>query len=312
MPRINARARMSVAARNLGPILPATADAVTDRRRLILSAWLIALAALAAYGFWAAWPFLRMEFRRLEPWQLVAVCCGDLIAALWFVRFAATHLVLGRPLVDEPAGAHARRAVTLFLVSMVGGLALDVGVTVYLRHVEHLRYAASPIVIADVSHLRTSHASLGRNYLLDCTWRHPDTGQIHQVTLRVHAAVAGRAEALARIYEFPPGMPDDVVRALTDERAPARVPIRYDPRWPARSWLEGVPEDSNGLFYASLVVHILQAVAALLIALAAWNEAVGRGGSGRLPWWLELSQAVPTAAQVCAVAFLGTFYRVLG
>jgi hypothetical protein len=56
----------------------------------------------------------------------------------------------------------------------------------------------------------------------------------------------------------------------------------------------------------------VQAVAAALIALAAWGQAFGREGSGQVPWWLELSQAVPTAAQVLAIAFMGAVFRVFG
>jgi hypothetical protein len=278
------------------------------RRNAWVRLWTLLVLAVGAFGIWASWQYLTAELRRLEPWKLAAVFCGDAVALLWFVRFAFAHLLLNRPLLDEPAGARARTRVVLFVASMIAALALDVGMTIYLHVVEQQRYELALPATADVHGMSTHHGSKGRNYTFDCTWRHPETGSTHPATLRIHAS---RDRMNAR-WDFPPMVASAMVDQLLKDQAPANLPIRYDPAWPGRAWIEGVSDDENGLFYTSLFVHFGQAFAVALITIIAWGRAFGAGGMHVWPWWLELGKIIPTAAQLLVIAFVGTLMLAFG
>ena len=93
---------------------------------------------------------------------------------------------------------------------------------------------------------------------------------------------------------------------------PRQLPIRFYPLWPRRAWIDGVPDDENGLFYASLFVHFGQGFAVLLITLIAWDRAFGTKGNRVLPWWLELGKIIPTGAQLLAIAFMAAVGSAFG
>jgi hypothetical protein len=275
-------------------------DAHVTRRNLYVQLATVFILALGVFAWWATWSYVRVELRRLEPWQIAAELCGDGIAAIWFVRFAAVHLIAGKPLVDEPAGPRVRATVLLFVISMIAGLLFDIGVTVYFHFDEQRRYEAGQRAVATVQAMHTRHAEKGRNYTFDCTWKHPQTGQVFETTLRIHATPDKQGGWL-----YPTDL-DSVLRgALRRNEQPATLPIRYDPDWPGRTWIEGSPDDENGLFYVSLFVHFGQAISVLLIVLLAWSQTM-RPGQRILPWWLELARVIPTAAQIIVVAFVGT------
>jgi len=96
-----------------------------------------------------------------------------------------------------------------------------------------------------------------------------DAANPHRATLRVHASGSSGTDA----WDFPPMLSSELVARLLRDQSPAKIPIRYDPTWPGRTWVEGVPDDENGLFYTSLFVHFGQGVSVLLITLIAWDRA---------------------------------------
>ncbi|MEO6436709.1 MAG: hypothetical protein ABIP55_13245 [Tepidisphaeraceae bacterium] len=275
-----------------------------QRRRGAVRGWTFALLALAVFAAWAIGPYLSGELRRLEPWKIAVLYSGNLIAAAWFIRFTVQHFVLDAPLEDQPAGPGARLVLKVFFVSMIAGLALDAAFTVYLRYQEGVRYGVATPTTAVVRQMSTNHASQGKNWTLHCEWRDAQVQDIHRASLRVHAGVSGGVASL------PPALPGDIARLLERDEMPAMAPIRYDPTWPARAWLEGVPDDDNGLFFVSLFVLMIQGVVILLAAIAAWANAFGPAAV--LPWWLELGKMIPAGAEVVVMAFVGALFRAFG
>jgi hypothetical protein len=153
--------------------------------------------------------------------------------------------------------------------------------------------------------------------MLDCTWRDARTGRTYRGILRVHAGPppdepVSRSTGRPSLEGFPEEMPTETASLLALNQAPASVPIRYDPQWPQRSWLEGVAEDDNGLFFVSLFIVIAQLVVTAVAALVSWGSAFGPTGSGTLPWWLELGKVFPTGVEMLVLALVGTMFRIVG
>lgn len=276
-----------------------------DRLR-VARLWTAFFIALAVFDAWAICPYLSNELARLEPWKAAALFLGDAVAALWFLRFALTHLILRKPLEDQPASERSRWIVGIFIGSMTAGLLLDFAFTLYLDRDEKRAYAAGTSTTAIVHNMFTYHASEGRNWRLDCEWRDAATGQTHRGWLRLHAGPA------KRIGVDPPGPPYATAHALGLDQTPKSVPIRYDTHWPNRGWLEGVPDDDNGLFFVSLAVFLIQAVVIALAGLIAWGQVKGIRPKPALPWWIELGKVIPTAAEIIVFAFCGFLFRTIG
>jgi hypothetical protein len=302
--------------------------ATDRRRRRNLALIVLGVLALAVFDAWTVAAYVRNELARLEPWKAAMVCAGDGVAAAWFVRFAIAHFLLRKPLRDRPLGRRTRAAVAWFIASMAAGLAVDAAFTVYLRYDDLARYKIATPATAHVRNVDGSYASEGRNYELACEWRDAATGRTFAGTLRVHADGGRRASerdvetarlakhglATSRpITGFPPNLPWDTALALASDRPPATVQIRYDPQWPARAWLEGVPEDDNGLFFVSLAILFVQGWVTLIVAVAAWGRASAKRRRDRvLPWWLDLAKVIPTAAEVVMIAFVQLMLLAIG
>jgi hypothetical protein len=275
-----------------------------EKRRAAVMRWSLALFVVAAFGAWAIGPYMRAELRRLEPWKVAAIFSGDAIALLWFIRFSITHLVLGWPLEDRPAAVGARWALAAFLISMVGGLALDSAFTIYLNYQDAVRYEVATKTTAGVSGMTMNHGPKGRNWTLLCEWRDEATQRTFHAPLRIHASVSHNVPTM------PPELSGEIAEVLKRNEIPPTAQVRYDPQWPARAWIEGVPNDENGLFFVSLFVLFVQLVAVVLAAVGAWASVFG--GAGVVPWWLDLSKAMTTAAEVAVLAFVGAVFRTFG
>src|SRR5689334_1899291 len=105
--------------------IPATDPRDIARRRAILGRSTLVVIALAVFAAWSTGPYVTVELRRLEPWKIAAVCCGDAIAALWFIYFAVSFFIFGAALEDRPAQRSDRRIIAFFIISMIGGVVLD-------------------------------------------------------------------------------------------------------------------------------------------------------------------------------------------
>src|SRR5262245_3875127 len=102
------------------PFRPIPSQAELDRQlRFVRLGCLVVAIALGA-GLWFGLPYLTIEHHRLEPWKAIGVWSGDLMALLWFARFAFMHAVLGRPLV--PTFTPDRRR-TFKLIMLAGAAA---------------------------------------------------------------------------------------------------------------------------------------------------------------------------------------------
>jgi len=93
----------------------------------------------------------------------------------------------------------------------------------------------------------------------------------------------------------------------TEGRGAVPLRIRYDPEWPARSWLADFgPDDGNRLHYFSLIVLAIQGMVLclFLIFLAGFTKE-----HGEVPWWFDLHKAYPFLIEVIFFAIVGPAHR---
>ena len=135
-------------------------------------------------------------------------------------------------------------------------------------------------------------------YEFDCNFT-DRTGASYRTHLRLQAWQ----------HVFPARLPAEVPKAL-GARAESRppIPIRYDPRFPTRAWVENSGwEDENGLYWFSLLTLFVQSMVMLLFFL------LFRGLSpiGQMPWWSEIYKALPLAVEAFWLLMMGVIDRVM-
>src|SRR5262249_47086522 len=135
------------------PFHPLRSQAELDRQlRLVRLGCLIVAAALGS-GLWLGLPYLTIEHHRLEPWKALGVWSGDLMALLWFARFAFVHAVLGRPLVSTFT-PDRRRTFKLIMLAGAAALLIDLSLTLYLMWDERAGYARAQPAMVQVTALQ--------------------------------------------------------------------------------------------------------------------------------------------------------------
>lgn len=97
-------------------------------------------------------------------------------------------------------------------------------------------------------------------------------------------------------------------QALKDRQAPAPIVIAYDPRWPARNWVEGIHDEQWRLYKFLGYVVILQSVFTFCFAVGLAAEIRNRQ---EIPWWHDLHMVLPLVVASVCFGFAGLMVGVL-
>ena len=273
--------------------LPHTLEARVWQTRLAC----VAVAAALAVGLWANWPYLVVEHRRLEAWKSAGLWAGDVMGLLWFIRFTFTYAALGEPLTPVPVSDGRRRLRALALAG-VAALLIDLAFSFYLMREEREGYAGGKVADAQVMALKVHQRLAATGYDLYCAFR--DQAEVaHKAHMRV----------LATHHILPTTLPAEAARVLEVRgEGPKVIRIRYDPRLPARAWIDGLGwEDVNGLYWFSVGTACLQAgaIAIFLLALK------GRTTGNTWPWWWDTYKILPLAAETFCMLAMGLIDRAM-
>ena len=257
----------------------------------------VAVAALLGIGLWANMPYLAAEHRRLELWKIAGFWIGDVMGLLWFLRFTFAHAVLGDPLAAV-SPSDGRRSLRLVTWAGVAALVIDLAFTFYLMRDERDGYARGQVAEAQVFAIQEHKRPAATGYDLDCTFR-DEAGAPHQAHLRV----------LAAHHVLPATLPAEPARVLSARgEGQNMIRIRYDPRLPARAWIDGLGwEDENGLYWFSVGTSLLQAAATAVFLLLLR----GHSASGVWPWWWDIYKVLPLAAETFCMLSMGLIDRLM-
>lgn len=271
------------------------AAAGPERQILYVRLACLAGAVILAVGLWANLPYLIVEHRRLELWKICGLWCGDFMALLWFLRFVFDHAVLGEPLVPRSPG-EGRKSLRVLACAGLAALLLDLAMTCFLMLDERQGYLDGCAATARVTAIQEHRRELATGYDLECEF--PDTAGVrHTAHLRVYADRHVIPAPVAALLQAPP-----------DSRPP--VHIRYDPRLPARAWVDGLGwNDENGLYWLSISISALQAGVTLVWFLLLCQAA--RVGRGEWPWWWDIYKALPLAAETFCMLVMGLIDRIM-
>ena len=224
---------------------------------------------------------------RLEPWKIAGYWVGDATALACFLWYVGSSLATGsRPI---PAGSEVRQR-RAAAVSLLIGLAVDVGVTWHISRAEDAGYDSGLVTTAEVVAVRRADAP----YILDC--RYVDAAsRAHQGNLRVYEN-RGRPPA-AGLGVWRP-------RDLRAKPVPLTIRVRYDPAWPRRFWADGAgTRNSNDLINLSHCAALFQGLMALLL-FATPKGALHIRAGGVVPWHRAYN-AVPLVIEACLLGFFG-------
>lgn len=276
-----------------------TADRWIACRKPIVQLASILLIALLIFDLWALYPFFNVEFSRLEPWKAVLCSVGDSISLLWLFKFVTQQVLLAQPLIDRRRGPGETRGIGWFYISLIVGLGADLAATLYFGHAERIEYEHAVQSSAKVVGITTRHSSDDFNWEFITQFSDASARQF-QTVVRLHLNVD---------EPFPSALSASAVAALKSGASPPAIPLRYHAAWPMRAWIDGVPEDENGLMWFSLCMIVFQAATTCLVALACRTSYRTADRNGVIPWWLNAHRVVPAALQIVVMAPLGFLVR---
>jgi hypothetical protein len=281
------------------PSLVTSKAARAARQCLPLLAFLT-LAGLAV-GIWAFFPYFEQEHNRLRPWQVILIWVGDAITLGWFLAFVIKHGVLDYPLRKRSVSSFLAEKEWVFaLLSLLGAMSVDFGLTLYLIHEEQIGYQNGEPVAGKILEIRKKTGTNSTWYELQYTYQDKH-GDWYEGCF-VHEQAHGTA--------FPPTVAPKLVGALNAASVPCVVNVTYDQGWPARSWLTDFGCDScTRLHWFSLFVLFIQGVTLLAFA-AAVGIHIHRWGE--VPWIFDLYKALPLLIEVVLMVEIGMSYRANG
>lgn len=264
--------------------------------------WKVQLAcvvgvAFAAAGIWANYPYLVIEHHRLELWKIAGLLIGDLMGLIWFAKFALTHAVSGNPLVPVPA-EKGKRNLRLIIFTGIIAILIDLGFALYLMHEEKTGYLRGKIAEGQVLAIQEHKRPVATGYGLDCRFK-DESGQQHETHLRI----------FAEQHLLPKGLPDSVTNILKSRDIHGNpIPVRYDPQFPVRAWIDGMGwEDENGFYWVSIGILLVQAGATTIFLLQLGK----RSANGIWPWWWDIYKALPLGAEALILLGMGLIDRLM-
>ncbi len=220
----------------------------------MLGAWWLATATAFLVALLLMSGYLAREHRRMTSVQTALTWASEAVSGFWFLRFGVRHILGGVPL----ARADARATFRPVLLSLLAGFALDAGLTAYKWREEAVAFERATPVEGQVVSARRSpfgpREGRTRYYHLTCTFADAD------------------GEAWTVEYLEPDWwLPGATVSAVETGRLPAPLPLRYDPDWPARTWMPHGSEDTGERVYILTSLPLLLQFLFLAIAAARRN-----------------------------------------
>ena len=198
--------------------------------------WFTCLAIFSA-GLFVNRSWLFAETARLETWKVPVVWLSELTALVLFVRFGFCWFF------QRVTSRSSKRITAAFVLGTILDLTLS-GMSVLDEDAAYARSVVAPANVTNASHWMQSNQDT--RYTFTYEFR-DDQGNLHK----------------GWCSDVRDGIPAEVKRAICNGKIPAPLQIKYDPRWPARSWLAGVQyTHDNRLFVFSLFTILLGCIAA--------------------------------------------------
>ena len=269
-------------------------------RVLIVVGTVICLVASALGIFWMhGW--LVQQFTRLEWWRLVAIFVSEIIALFWLGHFLVVYCFRGRSLETKVLHPNLRWvAWGAFVLSTLGGWALDMGISFHLMVSSRQRYKeARPVEVTVRSVTRRRKQAFAMRTYYDLNGRFvADSGTY---PFRVELYDDPRPEHRPKL----PGEAEMLERVKTSA-VPFSLPIRYTPDNPREYWLEvgywGEPDAELAQF--SIVFGFVQFFALIGIVIFSMKNWVGER-KAYLPWWTRVTGFVPMLLEGLALFAMG-------
>jgi hypothetical protein len=255
-------------------------------RAKLLAFWLL-VAAAAGVALWCHWPFLAREHARLEPWKSVLVWSSDAVAALAFVWFGLTYLLLGRPLpVGPDPGGRFDCGHVLLIAAFALSLGCDGLVSWWIVADEEAARARAQVAVGEIVGCR-------RPTRAGNTWLHCRFTDARGDCYDAELAVGGLGEP-------------EAARRLRLGLFPIPVRIAYDPDWPDRNWLQELrAQRGDTLHDMSLVLVLVQVLVCLprvVLGVCNWQTPEGV---------IPLYTILPFLVNVGTLFTVGLFMRFL-
>jgi hypothetical protein len=257
----------------------------------------LAVLVMLAVGLWAMMPYLTAEHSRLEPWKIVELWCVNILALIWFARFAIVHAVQAEPLLAVPF-EDGRRQIRLVRIAGITALLVESVLTFSLMYDERVRFAKAVVTDARVVAVREIIRAVETWFEVDCRFQDA-RGTPHAAHIRV--------EADKNI--LPAALPPETAKVLRSHaHGSDRILIRYDPQFPARAWAEGAGwDDGQKIYWFSLLTLFFQAMITALFLLLLAKHSAG----GFLPWWWDIYKVLPLFAAGFWLFAMGIIDRLL-
>ena len=290
-----------------------------------------AIAGLAAVGAWGFWPILSEDFARAEPWRALLSLTGEACGLLGLLVFAWRHGVRGLPVgagvTRSGPGGGGRVLFWAGTAALAGGLLGDLAVTGSALLEERRGFARAVPAAADAVVTRTGGISHVTYYRFRVTFADA-AGRPHAGLLdTIHRPRPTRGHPAG----FEPRLPavaggvsgEGILRGAGANPGGTRfrLPVRYDPRRPARCWVAGEGWNrGNGGHQVFLLAHLFQAIAVFGAVGALWNAAETLDGTAAAPWaspWPPAAvaatlPALPLALEAFVLALFGVLWRIRG
>jgi hypothetical protein len=250
---------------------------------------------MATLGIWAHLPYLEVELRRVELWKAVGLFTSDLLALVWFARFAFDHGVRGQPLCSQSVEA-GRRTFKTVAIAGTAAVVIDLIFALYVMRDQRHGYETGLVTDAQVFEIKRERWPEVTWYELECRFSDV-TGSIHHAHLRVGA----------KKHVLPKTLPTEVTRLLGAPNAEqGQIRVRYDPRHPPRAWVEGMGfEDNNDIYWFSILTLFFQAILTFLLLLFLYE----RMKRGSLPWWWSVYKPLPFVVEIFWMLVTGLIDR---
>ncbi len=245
-----------------------------------------------ALAIWAHLPYLQVEYRRLQPWKIAGLLIGDCVGLIWFARFAFVHAVLARQAIPV-AFEQVRSGFKPVAVAVGIAVFLDLSFTLYLMADERMAYQQGKTTEARVISVQERKRELATWYELECSFTN-EFGIREQVHLRINA----------KNHEMPAALQPSAAAVVREGRG--NIQIRYDPKFPARAWIDGLGwEDEDGIYWFSLAVLFFQSILLGLFLLCLKGFSL----RGCLPWWWDIYKVIPLAVEAFWMLVIGLIDR---
>lgn len=245
----------------------------------------------------ALWPFLVAEFARAPWWENCLTWCGDPVALFWFVQVCLKWIVGKRFLATD---APRRRVLpawvngpALVWVTLGASVLADAANSGYVAWQERRGFEQSVETQGSVVSVRRTIPTEG---VAAQDAFYTFTTFVYAYEFTDDRGTRHRGQSHLFVDQGPRGLQPplaaDLAARIQNRETGFSVPVRYDPRWPGRSWVGGTPwyGDSRNLWGYSLMIATLQVP--FLLALGMFDLLVGLGGR-RFAWVRDLYKLVP-------------------